>query len=65
MTSFAMRYREDEGAIMEFTVVDSPAIKFACVMGNEDITDYLVRMLLVKTLEEQYKISVCGLEDWQ
>ncbi|KAI0649612.1 hypothetical protein C8Q79DRAFT_997722 [Trametes meyenii] len=54
----------DEGAIMEFSLVDSPVLKYAIVVGNDDTVDYLDRVLEVKACEEQYKVSLCGLEDW-
>ncbi|KAJ3014961.1 hypothetical protein NUW54_g1164 [Trametes sanguinea] len=64
MTSFSMRYDDDEGATLHFYVVDSPAIRYAFVCGDEDTAEYLAHVLLAKTDEEEYRITSTPWVDW-
>ncbi|KAI9068490.1 hypothetical protein FKP32DRAFT_1561581, partial [Trametes sanguinea] len=64
MTSFSMRYDDEEGATLHFYVVDSPAIRYAFVCGDEDTADYLAHILLAKTDEEEYRITSTPWVEW-
>lgn len=65
LASFSVRYDVTEGAIMDFSIVESPVLKYAYVFGDTDTIDYLARMLEARRWEEEYQVVVCELEDWQ
>ncbi len=65
LTSFSVRYNSCDGAIMDFSVVQSPILKFSVVTGDSNITNHLTQVLHRKTNDEQYKVMICFLEDWR
>lgn len=65
LSSFVARYDLIEGLVVEFSIVESPVLKYSYLFGDNDIVDYLFRILGPRTWDEQYKVLVCSLEDWQ
>lgn len=63
LTSFSLRYNSCDGAVMNFSIVKSPVLKFSIVTGDSDMVEYLNRVLRAKTDAEQYKVLICALED--
>lgn len=51
ISSFSMRYHPEDGAIMTFSVVESPTLKYSYVLGDEDLVDHLNRVLTFKEAE--------------
>lgn len=65
LCSFSVTYSITDGTIMDFSVVESQVLKYSYIVGDEDIVDYLDRILTARTWEEEYKVTICCLEDWQ
>ena len=51
LSSFSMRYDPEDGAIMTFSVVENPTLKYSYVLGDEDLVDHLNRVLAFKEAE--------------
>lgn len=54
-TSFFMRYDDNDGAIMDFSVLESPVLRYSYVIIDDGMTHHLSRAVLAKAL----------LKDWQ
>ncbi|KAI0349674.1 hypothetical protein OH77DRAFT_1414569, partial [Trametes cingulata] len=65
LTSFSVRYDSVEGAIMDFDIVESAVLQYSYVFGDNNTIDYVRHILAVKAWDEQYKVMVCSLDDWQ
>ena len=51
ISSFSVRYTPEDGATMTFSIVKNSTLKYAYVLGDEDLIDHVNRVLAFKESE--------------
>lgn len=62
VASFSVRYHPTDGAIMTFSVIKSSALKYAYVLGDDGLVDYVCCILAFKEATNLVTV-VAGLDD--